>query len=138
MTTLATPSNQPQDDYLVTVCDKCLKSSCWQAIFMCHESAYAGTVEKTVAELRALGLEHEDYFVPYAHPLAPTQADLIPTFKEIAGRFPGAQKLVRLKVRRVLAWASCQDVASAFIFSAPENIGSAYCCHVPFREEGAV
>ncbi len=46
----------------VTVCDKCLMASCWQGIFMCWESTTTGTVEKTVSELRALGLESPDYW----------------------------------------------------------------------------
>lgn len=46
----------------ITVCDKCLKASCWQGIFMCDEARTAGTIIKTVAELRPLGLEHQDYW----------------------------------------------------------------------------
>lgn len=48
----------------VTVCDKCLQASCWQGIFMCQEAQYAGITEKTVAELRKLGLENPDYWKP--------------------------------------------------------------------------
>lgn len=46
----------------VTVCDKCLQASCWQGIFMCDEAQFAGTVEKTIDELKALNLEHPDYW----------------------------------------------------------------------------
>ena len=46
----------------ITVCDKCLQASCWQGIFMCEEARYAGTVEKTVKELKELKLEHSDYW----------------------------------------------------------------------------
>ncbi len=47
----------------VTVCDKCLQASCWQGAFYCEEShTTAGLVEKTVAELEALGYEHEKYW----------------------------------------------------------------------------
>lgn len=46
----------------ITVCDKCLQASCWQGIFMCDEAQFAGTVEKTIDELKALNLEHPDYW----------------------------------------------------------------------------
>lgn len=55
--------DRPADDDLVTVCDACLQSSCWHGIFMCEESKNAGTVQKTVRELRLLALEHSDYWV---------------------------------------------------------------------------
>jgi hypothetical protein len=45
---------------LVTVCDKCLTASCWNYEFVCEEYRTAGTVERTVAELMALGREHPD------------------------------------------------------------------------------
>lgn len=48
----------------IIVCDKCLRACCWQGEFMCG-SAYggAGTVEKTVEELRDLKAgEHESYW----------------------------------------------------------------------------
>lgn len=41
------------DDYRVTVCDRCLCACCWQGEFMCEDARKAGTVVKTVAELRA-------------------------------------------------------------------------------------
>ena len=47
---------------LVTVCDACLRAACWHGIFMCDEARDAGTVEKTVAELRALKREHSSYY----------------------------------------------------------------------------
>lgn len=47
---------------LITVCDKCLQASCWQAAFMCDQAVSAGTVQKTRAELRALALEHPSYW----------------------------------------------------------------------------
>lgn len=50
------------NDKLITVCDNCLQASCWKGLFMCQESMTAGTVEKTVAELRELGLENECYW----------------------------------------------------------------------------
>lgn len=48
----------------ITVCDNCLRACCWQGEFMC-DMAYggAGTVEKTVKELRSLNAgEHESYW----------------------------------------------------------------------------
>jgi len=48
-------------DDKITVCDKCLKASCWQGIFMCVESRDAGTIEKTRRELIKLDKEHTDY-----------------------------------------------------------------------------
>lgn len=41
------------DDKQVTVCDKCMRACCWQGEFMCDEALGAGTVVRTVAELRA-------------------------------------------------------------------------------------
>jgi len=46
----------------VTVCDACLMASCWQSVFMCERARDAGTTQKTVSELRALGREHESYW----------------------------------------------------------------------------
>lgn len=42
----------------VTVCSNCLTASCWHAVFMCDASRMASTVERTVAELDAMGREH--------------------------------------------------------------------------------
>ena len=44
----------------VTVCAECLTASCWNYEFVCEKYREAGTVEKTVAELMALGREHSD------------------------------------------------------------------------------
>jgi hypothetical protein len=46
----------------VTVCDACLKASCWQGEFMCDDARSAGTVEKTIKELKELNLEHYSYW----------------------------------------------------------------------------
>jgi hypothetical protein len=46
----------------VTVCDHCLQASCWQGLFYCDDYQTAGTVEKTIEELTALGLEHPSYW----------------------------------------------------------------------------
>lgn len=51
-----------EDNRLVTVCDQCFKASCWQGIFLCEDSLNAGTVEKTVKELKSLNYEHSDYW----------------------------------------------------------------------------
>jgi hypothetical protein len=51
------------DDDIVTVCSACLRACCWQGSFMCDASMGAGTVDKTVRELRAgQHGEHEDYW----------------------------------------------------------------------------
>jgi len=57
---------QEADNRLVTVCSECLTASCWNGEFYCDKYISAGTVEKTVDELRELKLEHESYYLPYA------------------------------------------------------------------------
>jgi hypothetical protein len=47
-------------------------ASCWNGIFMCDAHKSAGTEEKTVDELRALGREHSDYYLPHAKHTKPT------------------------------------------------------------------
>lgn len=60
-----TDNQTPLDsDERVTVCNKCLQSSCWQGLFMCEEAQNAGTIEMTRGELLRLGREHPDYFTP--------------------------------------------------------------------------
>lgn len=54
----------PDDAIVVTVCAACLQASCWQGEFYCDDYKTAGTAEKTVAELRALNLEHPSYWSP--------------------------------------------------------------------------
>jgi len=46
----------------VTVCDKCFKASCWQGVYMCNNSSNAGTMEKTIKELKKLKLENSSYW----------------------------------------------------------------------------
>lgn len=47
----------------VTVCDKCFRACCWHGEFMCDGARTAGTVERTVAELRTANHgEHEEYW----------------------------------------------------------------------------
>lgn len=58
MTTL-----DPSQRRTVTVCNACLRACCWQGFFMCDKARDAGTVKKTIAELRALVAgEHSDYW----------------------------------------------------------------------------
>lgn len=56
---------------ILEVCDNCFRSCCWLGIFMCDESVDAGTVLKTVTELREMrntneklidNPENEDYW----------------------------------------------------------------------------
>jgi hypothetical protein len=54
------------DKRLVTVCDSCLRASCWHYIFPCDHYREAGLIDKTVDELRALNREHESYYLPHA------------------------------------------------------------------------
>jgi hypothetical protein len=57
--TVTTAWKRPQkkrpitDDTIVVVCSCCLRACCWQGEFMCDYAEGAGTVEKTVRELRA-------------------------------------------------------------------------------------
>ena len=46
----------------VTVCDNCLRASCWQGVFMCDEYYDAGTKELTIDELKKLNLKNKDYW----------------------------------------------------------------------------
>lgn len=50
-----------KDTDMITACGSCLRACCWQGVFLC-EVYRAGTLEKTVAELRELQLEHPDYW----------------------------------------------------------------------------
>lgn len=50
------------DDYLVTVCDACLRASCWHLIFPCHKAATSGTKDVHASTLRKLAKEHPSYF----------------------------------------------------------------------------
>jgi len=49
-----------KDTTLITVCSACLRASCWAGEFMCQQSYHAGSVTKTVEELRGLNLESPD------------------------------------------------------------------------------
>jgi hypothetical protein len=50
------------ENRLVTVCSECLRASCWHGYFYCENYVRAGTVQKTVTELRALALENSRYW----------------------------------------------------------------------------
>jgi hypothetical protein len=53
---------QAMTDRTITVCAECLTASCWHGEFMCDNAVTAGLAEKTVAELRALRLEHPNNY----------------------------------------------------------------------------
>jgi hypothetical protein len=52
-----------RSDDMITVCDHCMRACCWQGEFMCDGARSAGTVDRTVARLRAgKHGESEDYW----------------------------------------------------------------------------
>jgi len=50
------------DQRKVMVCSACLRACCWQGVMMCDEYMEAGTVDKTIKELKELKREHSDYW----------------------------------------------------------------------------
>lgn len=50
--------SKQEKDYLVTVCDRCLRASCWHYTFPCDQARSAGTKRVRASELRVLDLEH--------------------------------------------------------------------------------
>lgn len=56
---LAGESNQEE---MITVCDSCLRASCWQGVFYCDNYFSAGTIQMTRKELAILGRESHAYF----------------------------------------------------------------------------
>ena len=50
------------DSKIITVCDACLMACCWQGEFMCDAAKFAGTIEKTIRELKILDLENPCYW----------------------------------------------------------------------------
>jgi len=46
--------NKVDEEKPVTVCDRCLKASCWQGEFCCMEYKNAGTVDLPIRELRLM------------------------------------------------------------------------------------
>lgn len=61
--------NESDQNELITVCDNCLRASCWHGLFMCDESQHAGTIEKTRKELIGLALENSDHITNNPKPL---------------------------------------------------------------------
>lgn len=53
----------PDKRRMITVCDECLRASCWQALIMCYRSGRAGTVRLPERTLESLGREHRDYWL---------------------------------------------------------------------------
>jgi len=49
-------------DYLVDVCDSCLRASCWHGELFCEDYMTAGIVPKRASELQKLKLEHPSYY----------------------------------------------------------------------------
>lgn len=47
---------------LVTVCDKCLRASCWHGEFMCDDARGAGTINLPVSKLQELRREHPSHY----------------------------------------------------------------------------
>ena len=47
---------------MITVCDSCLRASCWQRDWTCNNYLTAGSVEKSAEELKKLSLENPDYW----------------------------------------------------------------------------
>mgnify|MGYP006908191874 CR=1 FL=1 len=45
-----------------TVCDQCLRASCWQGMFMCDEARTAGTMDLDVRYLAMKALESPSYW----------------------------------------------------------------------------
>ena len=51
-----------KDTDLITVCDSCLRASCFQGIHVCQNWRSAGITQKTVKELRELNRESPEYW----------------------------------------------------------------------------
>ena len=47
---------------MITVCDSCWQASCWQGKFFCDDATTADTTQKSVHDLKRLGLEHPSYW----------------------------------------------------------------------------
>lgn len=52
---------------LVTVCDACLKASCWRGLFLCDDYVHAGTIDLSVSTLREIGREDPGYWTELAY-----------------------------------------------------------------------
>lgn len=51
-----------QDDWTMTVCDRCLCVCCWHGEFMCESAKFAGTKEITVGVARGLDRENPTWW----------------------------------------------------------------------------
>ena len=51
------------DEPRTLVCAACKSASCWWGIFYCDQYRNVGLARATEAQLRALELEHPDYFM---------------------------------------------------------------------------
>jgi len=51
-----------EDDRIVIVCDACSRACCWKGEFMCEDARFAGTIKKTIRELKILDLENPCYW----------------------------------------------------------------------------
>ena len=61
-TNLTQRNNADWLDSMVTVCDECLRASCWQGRFYCERYKSAGTMKMPRARLEKLALEHPSYW----------------------------------------------------------------------------
>ena len=50
------------DERIIIVCEACERACCWQGNFMCDDARHAGTVNKTIRELKDLDLEDSFYW----------------------------------------------------------------------------
>lgn len=50
------------DEDEIIVCDQCLRACCWYGELMCEDAIVAGTIKKTIKELKKLNSEHSDYW----------------------------------------------------------------------------
>lgn len=53
-----------QRDYMVEVCNLCLRASCWHGYDLCDEAQGAGTDYRRASELRMLNREHARHYSP--------------------------------------------------------------------------
>lgn len=51
---------------MVTVCNKCLKATCWQGLFMCDESQTAGIIDMPIEDLKKINREHPSHWIGHS------------------------------------------------------------------------
>lgn len=49
--------------WTITVCDACMRATCWQGEFYCDRYKSAGTVDITVKRARELNIENPTYWL---------------------------------------------------------------------------